>query len=67
MIFAARMIIEITLNFYGKSILSTTYSSFGILDDGTPESQMLRLLDDEYSNDQKYLESIEDLSEKLAI
>lgn len=58
---------QFTEHFYGKSILSTTYSSFGILDDGTPESQMLKLLDDEYSNDQKYLESIEDLSEKLAI
>jgi|TARA_B110000495_G_C23040456_1_gene623702 hypothetical protein len=54
-------------HFYGKSIMSTTYTNFKILDDGSPESKMLKLLDAKYLQDQEYLESITDVSEKLAI
>ena len=52
---------------YGKSIMLTTFSNFKIPDDDLPESKMLNLLDDKYSSDQEYLESIEGISEWLAI
>ena len=54
-------------HFYGKSIMSTTYTNFKILDDGSPESEMLQLLDAQYLPDQEYLESLKNVSEKLAI
>ena len=58
---------QVTEHFYGKSIMSTTFSNYKSFDDNLPESEMLKLLDEKYSSDQKYLESLEDLSEKLAI
>jgi len=58
---------QITEHFYGKSIMSTTFSNYKSFDDNLPESEMLKLLDEKYSSDQKYLESLEDFSEKLAI
>ena len=54
-------------HFYGKSIMSTTYTNFKIPYDGSSESEMLKLLDAQYLPDQEYLESIKNVSEKLAI
>lgn len=58
---------QVTEHFYGKSIMSTTFPNYKSFDDNLPESEMLKLLDEKYSSDQEYLESLEDLSEKLAI
>lgn len=58
---------QVTEHFYGKSIMSTTFPSYKSFDDNLPESEMLKLLDEKYSSDQFYLESLQNLSEKLAI
>ena len=58
---------QLTQHLYGKAIMMTTFAGYKVVDDKSPESRMLLLLDNEYSEDQKYIESLQSTSEKIAI
>ncbi len=58
---------QLTQHLYGKAIMMTTFKEYKVVYDKSPESKMLELLDTEYNEDQKYLESLKSLQEKIAI
>jgi hypothetical protein len=58
---------QLAQHLYGKAIMMTTFKDYKVVDDKSPESRMLALLDAEYTEDQKYLESLQDIQEKIAI
>tara|TARA_Y100000768_G_scaffold384708_1_gene369279 strand:- start:2074 stop:3501 length:1428 start_codon:yes stop_codon:yes gene_type:complete len=58
---------QLAQHLYGKAIMMTTFKEYKVLSDKSPESKMLALLDAEYNEDQKYLESLKSIQEKIAI